>query len=496
MGREGTSSGILARVVAGSYLLAPALAYGEDVCAGKGGRPEREECSVRHFEAGRFREAAGASEALWEESGELKHLLNASVAREAAGSDGWALCHLLKYLQATELTERERDAAQSRVEQLRKRLTPVPIELAPIQALGSEATLHFRRYTAYGTESFVYPLELLTAPSGLMVVLEAGDWSVAVIPRSPAPAYDREYTSVLRVRAGSRFELRLEPVVAPVTFSLQPPEEVRHGVDLRLIDPYRVEHPVTLRLRGPTVRMHLRIGDWIYQAKQRRLSPWLIQDRITVRVDEEGAPENSFTLYWRASAEDRMRRERLRKVTQGLGGGGAGLVTLGSVLLGVGLDREHEALHPVLGGSFAEQRPVRAGQSLVAWGGGLVGAGLGAAASAGLERVEPSTTRAVLTYVSGGSLAVVGLIWHVGAFVSYSNTPKVGAPEGEIPIAVAEGRSAGAAMSAGVLGLGVSLVSSAMIAHLVRSGGVSRRRARAALHVGPQGPAVTIEGRF
>lgn len=469
-------------------------ARAEDPCVRKGETPERERCGSARYASGRFAEAAAAFEGLWVDTGGVKYLLNAGLAREAAGSDAWARLHYLRYLESTGITERERDEVNERLAQLQARLVRVRLIVRPLKALGAGAVFRFERDTASGLDDFSVPLAMLVHPDGLAVELDRGLWSVRVDPVSPSPAYNtaRDAPKIFKVVSeGVPTIIELRPETAEIAVTIAPPEEVRRGVDLQLIDPHQIEPTILLRVRGTGQGLALRTGNWLYKAKQRRMSPWTLAGRLKV---EPGAV---LPLVWSPTEENIAPRVRQRKVMEGLGGGGAGLALLGAVLLGVGLSREDAAQSSVLDMESVEAGPVKVAQNLSAWGGGLLGGGLGLAISAGLEAMEPSRTRLALTFATGGGVGAVGVIWHVAAYLSYrSEAEATEAPPGSVPLALTQGKGALGAASAGLLGLGVSVVMGAAIARLTRIERFQSGRLRAAVGVGPTGPGLIMRGRF
>lgn len=468
----------------------PSEARAEERCASKSSIAERERCGSAQYAAGRYAAAAEVFESLWEETEAVKYLFNAGVAREAAGSDSWAFSHILQYLRATELTERERQEAERRKRQLQSRLVPVTIDIRPLKTLEPGARLHFRRTTENGVEEFSYLRSLLAGDGVLHVELAAGPWSVWVEPDSASPAYDQMAELVEFEAERERVVVvRLRPATARVTFRFGPPEEVRFGVEVRLQDPLGIEPEMSRRFFGPRERMTLRTGPWLVTARQRTMSPWLVTKRIEV------GPETEFEFMWNPSREDIARRERQRKVIQGLAGGGASLLALGIIFLGVGLEREGAALRGPNEVTYVEQRSVKISQSLAAWGGGLAGGGLGAGIAAGLERMEPTTTRKALTFASGGSVALIGLIWHAAAFGAYSDARKEGfsgedGADGMVSAESVRGKGVLAAVSAGLFGLGMGVIGGVTIGHFTRRGEPARVR------LDVSGTALILRGGF
>ncbi len=432
----------------------------------------RERCAGEFFAEKDYARAAEQFEALWEETGRFEHLFHASVAREAAGSDGWALAHAVKYSQQSGLTTREQEEVDARVVDLRRRLVLVPIVITPSEALGEEAKLTFRRVTEFGTEEFSYTLPALTTTQGLTVWLERGDWSVVVAPASRSPAYVREHSVVLRVAPGRRFEVALAPIEAPVRFVFGPRSEVRRGVDLRLIDGFKIAPDRLLRLRSGA-RVPLPVGPWRVRAEQRRLSPWTVQRDFV--VEGEGVRQNQVELEWRLTPERQAHRVRQIRVIQGLGGAAAGHLLIGAVLLGVGLDWARDATR----GPGVETGDDR-GWWVAGLGGGVLGAGVGLGLTGALEALKPSKTRSALTFTSGMGLTIVGAVWSWAASRSYELTA-----EQKVKAEFASG-------AAGVLGLGLGMIAGAAVGHIVRR----HKRARAEVGVGPTGAALQVQGRF
>lgn len=477
--RRGRRPGVLAL---GLVLAWARPAQAERPCANPAAEG-RERCAGAFFAAQEYERAAEQFEALWEETGRSESLFKASVAREAAGSDGWALAHAVQYSKQIGLTTREQEEADARVGELRRRLIPVPIVVTPSRALGVGATLTFRRVTEYGTEEFRSTRAALTTGQELMVWLERGDWSVLVAPASRSPAYARAQSKVLRVAPGERFVVALAPIEAPVPFVFGPGAEVRRGVDLRLIDLLEIAPERRLRLRSGE-RVALPIGPWRVRAEQRRLSSWTVQRDFVVEADE-GGRQNGVELEWRLTQERQERRTRQIRVIQGLGGAAAGHALVGAVLLGVGLERvagadhgpEAPAKRDTVGMDPADPSESRWWQ-VAGLGGGVLGVGVGLGLTGALEALKPSPTRSALTFTSGTGLTVVGVVWSAAAAYELSTEQEV---------------KAGFAAGAGaVLGLGLGMIAGAAVGHIVRRGD----RARAEVVVGSTGAGLQVQGRF
>lgn len=487
-------------------------------CTDEPDEAAQDRCARQLYAERRYAAAAAAFTAMWRTWGGARYLYNASEARVAAGSDGWALALLAEYLDTPGLTDSERTEALRRSEELRERLVAVDVEVVPRAALGEAAVLYLERVLDGAcdrqapaenhrsdcsrgvgvVERFSYVFHQVAHGEGARVHLERGRWTLWIEPDSPAAAYnlgEKAHATSIFVRRESRGRVELRPETSEMRFVLGPASELSRGVMIHLSDPFHVEPDQILRARPPEVRLALRTGSWQYRARPRGL----FQEARTgeVVVGDTGAVE----LRWDPSPAVLAERALQRKIMLGVGVAGAGSLLIGATLLGVGRT-EPKCYHRSAPKDCSSEDPaleyksraIRTRQELAVAGGGFLGLSVGLGVVTGLEALKPGRMRVLVTILAGGAATVVGAGLYVAGLDEHRRGPGGDRPTSFVPVADVKDQEMFRALAAGVLGFGVGIMAGTTSGVIARN--ARQQRVRLSANASTTAMVLNFQGGF
>lgn len=475
-------------------------------------------CARQLYAERRYAAAAEVFAAMWQTWGGAKYLYNASEARVAAGSDGWALALLTEYLGTPGLTDSERTEALRRSEELRERLVAVDVEVVPRAALGEAAVLYLERVLDGGcdgrtpaenhrsdcwrsvgvVERFSYAFHQVAHGEGARVHLERGRWKLWIDPASPAAAYnlgEKAHATSILVRRESQGRVELRPETSELRFVLGPASEISRGVMIHLSDPFHVEPEQILRARPPEVRLALRTGNWRYRVRPRGLFQKAQAGEVV--VGDTGTVE----LRWDPSPAVLAERALQRKIMLGVGGAGAGSLLIGASLLGVGrtepkcyqgrVPKDCTSEEPALSYKTDE---IRRRQELAVAGGGFLGLSVGLGVVTGLEALKPGRMRVLVAVLAGGVATGVGAGLYAAALEEQRGGPGSGRPTSFVPVADVKDQEMFRALAAGMLGFGVGIVSGTTSGVFARN--ARQKRVRLSANASTTAMVLNFQGGF
>jgi hypothetical protein len=421
-----------------------------------------------HYEAGRYLEAARVLEALWRETGDLRALVNAGIAFEAAGAghEPWAHFYLQRYLDlATSITPTDQGDLLLRLDAAAQRTAPVEFMLEPASVPTQAAPTHVevRRDAATTLDPLVLPwssqagaaphLRLtpgtwharLLGPDGLIAAIT---FTIDPLPADPARATPRQIT------------FPQPPQFTQLTLSFAPQRALARGIDLRWTGG-PTSPPPALTIKEPQRTWSLIPGAWELHLRARGYQPHTAQIALTA------APTHlHFTLLRDPQAE--------AKLPLAVSTGATGLILLVTGLsLGLPAHRELRDGLPRLDEISAPERPAEVNGLLrhtkrSAVGFALASSGLGAGIVATTIAVDARDRALWAEFGLGGLLALAGL--GADATLYQQLSPDVSGDQLRL-------RHNQRIAAASLIGAGVGMGSAALIALATRK--ILQKRARA-----------------
>lgn len=471
-GWRGRTGGRAALVVA----LAASMLVGREAAAEEAAGPERgvAERAREAYARRDFVAAARMYEALFADTGAVKYLFNAGMAREAAGNDGLAIRHWQRYLDEAEaIAAEERAQLTEQLAAARRRAVPVLLRGADERPI----TVELRYMTGEGSDALIIEV------TGVAEVdLDPGAWTLRV---SGAP------TQTFTARPGGG-RAPQEVLVAPAASRelavprSRPGEDRPRTITLRFSPTRATRRGISVAMQGAGARtertVHTASARW-------SLAPGVW--RLTARARGYLPRELEFGPEAPANVEVRLALDRHRRtwIAAAVAIGGVGLAAI--VGGTAGTLRARRAYREVSAGlpgdgvalcedEFRELRGLTGEQAI---GTGFLAAGFGAAAAA--TTVAAGGGRRVLAAEAGvgATLLAVGAVGLPIALRAYDHDVK------PTPERFAELRRPDLVLVA-TLSAGVGLLVGAVV------GLVTRRPASERVRVTGGRSGVALAGRF
>lgn len=386
-----------------------------------GPAPTLAEQAREAYERRDFVAAARMYEVLFADTGAVKYLFNAGMAREAAGNDALAIRHWERYLrEATEIAPEER--AQLTEQRAAARRRTMPVRLV---ADGTGPVTVELRYTTGGLSD---PLNVEFTESA-EIDLDPGVWTLriagsqhSVMSFTVALAAERTPREIhvagpeVVAAPPTRPEAAPGPPAAPrpdalvpMTLRFSPARAARRGVAVALLGP---SPQGTRVVRAETARVHLKPGRWVVTARARGYLP------REVAVGPELPPDLVVRLE-----PDRRRRAQIGTAI-GLGVAGLAAIGVGSAVTVWSSRSYRETMAGVAEGAALTDTQALAAAAASDWqarGTGFIAAGVAAEAVAASVASGAGKKLLIAEAGVGAGLAVIGAIGAPIAVRSYQD---------------------------------------------------------------------------
>lgn len=441
-------------------------------------KPSRPELARDAYVQRDFLRAARMYEALFADTGAVKFLYNAGMAREAAGHDAEALMHWHEYLRLTDdIAADERIQLLEQMAAARRRTAPIRLRLA---SPGRE-TIELR----YAADAEREPLRI-SVQGRRNLDLDPGAWTASVVGSSAPP---QEFIAKIAPDLGPQ-----DVVVRPK----DPSQTAARLVTVRFGPPAAISAGISVSFAGrhfvPERTLRSAESTWKLTPEQ-----WTLRARAPGYLPTELALGPALP----PSVDVELRRDWSRVLSVGLG---VGFAAAGVALLAAGttLTLRGARKYRGLGDELAANDPLsRAdadavtgaiGQQTIGY--GLLGAGVGAGVAAITGAI--GGRRALIAEASVGvALALTGAIGLPLTVASYADVAPADATLADADVRRRRDHAFGA-----TLGAGLALTSAALVALIARqvltnrAGRARRATVQPTLNVAPHAGSLGIRGRF
>ncbi len=486
-------------------------------------------------------QAAEGHEKQWEQTNNPDDLANAAKARSEAGQYGQAIDlyrHLL--LVHKELHPALSRQARNGMLDARSHTIPVLLRVEPIDA-PENAVLTLRNSSRpYRPWTVKTPLRVLReqtqGPRTYRLELEPGSWGVSL----SAPGFREGWSEVFvsQAQAPAEVTVNMVPDMGTVELIFLP---ATADVQLEVLQGPGLSETSVQRVTNGRVRQHLRVGQWVFEAKAPGFHP--LRQKLNVSADRvlqvnfELTPIEQPEIETETEEAPAVLEPRQRYIFAGtLGGVGLLTIAVGIGFLVDGFNRQNSAkwlneqaasqagiydfenFFPATDDDFKKVDLIETiyprqeyisdkgrGLSLEAVGSALIGGtiGLSVAAVTGLKApVGKKGQRIWLTEVGiGAALAVAGSAWF-GVVATRYNRDIANADRFEMyqtwrpEESVLRSLRINQAVSSVILGVGVGTLIGAGTGALVWRRAEKKSKTKVGAYVQPHAAGLTLHGRF